>query len=201
MAKLNATQQAIVKAVSNYREGSRALVMVFETVIQSYWTTDSCNPVNVEFFLNAIKRFPQIQNAVRTTLLPKFGKFEIKQVSGAGKDKEYTVANWKPEEGEQGITKADKLAFREAVRSFIANEYTSLLHEKKVAEKMNKAFDMDKSAKSVRNSIMSQIKAAIADGQNLDILRNLVTQSVEDAFKTENIREARQAVEKAKQAA
>lgn len=202
MAKLNATQTLILESVKNFREGSRGLVKSFEVVVSDYWGKDSCNPANIEFFVNAIKRFPQLQKAVINDLLPRMAKLTIKMdkdnTSADKKEKAYTVVNWKPnaEKGEVATTKEEKVAFRTFVKSFIEAEHTSLLHDKKTVARTEKSYDLEKSAKSIRSSIQSQIQAAIEGGANIDVLRNMALKAVSDMFAADNVRELRNKAEK-----
>lgn len=202
MAKLNATQTLILESVKNFREGSRGLVKSFEVVVSDYWGKDSCNPANIEFFVNAIKRFPQLQKAVINDLLPRMAKLTIKldkdNTSADKKEKAYIITNWKHDatKNEVPVSKDDKVAFRTFVKSFVAAEHTSLLHDRKTVARTDKSYDMDKSAKSIRSSIQSQISAAIEGGANIDVLRNMALKAVSDMFAAENLRELRSKAEK-----
>ena len=197
MAKMNATQLLIIESVKNFREGSRGLVKTFEVVATDYWGKDSCNPANIEFFINAIKRFPQLQRAVINDLLPTMAKLVIKMdkdnTSADKKEKAYTVTNWKHDaaKGEAPVSKEQKVAYRNAVKAFVAAEYSSLLHTDKTKERDAKSFDLDKSAKSIRTSIQSQLQQAIENGANTDVLRNMAIKAINDLFTAENMRDLR----------
>lgn len=184
MAKLTATQQTIVNAFAVYKEGSTAVVRAFEAAIHNFWHVDSCNPTNLEFFLNAAKRWPVLQRTA-VALLTKKGDealayFEIK------KDKEgvFTVKN------QADITKAMKVIARQNVAKFIAMEYTSLMHEKSI--KIEVSFDAGKAANSIRNAIMAQVKAMMAANGDVDkaIITKIINDATAEALNEENMLKA-----------
>ena len=179
MAKLTATQQIIVNAFAVYKEGSTAVVRAFESAIHNFWHVDSCNPSNLEFFLNAAKRWPVLQRTA-VALLTKKGDealayLEIKK----DKDGVFTIKN------QSDITKQMKVIARQNVAKFIAMEYTSLMHEKSI--KFDISFDADKAAGSIRNAIMAQVKAMMAANGDVDaeIIKGLITKATADALSEE----------------
>lgn len=182
MAKLTATQQVIVNAFASYKEGSTAVVRAFEEAIRGFWYTDSCNPTNLAFFVNTAKRFPRLQQVV-IGLLKKQGDDALAYLDFK-KDKttgEYILTN------KEGITKEMKVKARQNVAAFIANEYTSLMHEKSI--KMEIKFDAGKAATSIKGSITNQLKALLSENQDADIaiLKKIVDDAVAAAFEDKNI--------------
>lgn len=192
MSKLTNSQAIIVKAFAEYKNGSTAVVRAFEHAIHNFWHVDSCNPTNLEFFLNTAKRWPVLQRTA-IALLSKTGDdalayFEIK------KDKAgvFTVKN------QADITKQMKVIARQNVAKFIAMEYTSLMHEKSI--KLEISFDADKAAGSIRNAIFAQVKAMLAANGDVDeaIIRNLIGKATTDALSGESMAKAKVDAEKLK---
>lgn len=187
MAKLTATQQTIVNAFAVYKEGSTAVVRAFENAIHNFWHVDSCNPTNLEFFLNAAKRWPVLQRTA-VALLSKKGDEALAYLE-IKKDKEgvFTVKN------AADITKAMKVLARQNVAKFIAMEYTSLMHEKSI--KFDITFDADKAAGSIRNAIMAQVKAMMAANGDVDaeVIKTLITKATADALSDESMLKAKMA--------
>lgn len=179
MAKLNQTQVAIVKAVEAYKAGSSGIVRAFEQTVHGFWHVDSCNPMNVQFMLNALKRFPVIQRTAVALLTKKGDKalayFDIKK----DKEGQFTVKN------QEGITKEMKVIARRNIAKFIAMEYTSLSHDKDV--KVEIKFDADKGANSIRNAIFAQVKAMLAVNGDVDeaIINNMIIKATADALSSE----------------
>lgn len=213
--KLNATQIAIVKAIETFKQGSRGIVTVYENVLADYWGKDSCNPDNIQFMLNALKRFPQIQRIAKNLLtewtpekaitiqkeidgkmqdvkVTGFGNFKIKSTR-SGTDVTYTVVNH-----EDGMTKQEKAAFRSYTKSFAALELTSLMHEKKTAAIIDKAFtfDKEKSAKAMRQAIQRQVEDFFKANPAADpsMMRAIVGKTLDDVFNSENIKTTREKV-------
>lgn len=199
MAKLNAAQVTILEAFAAYKSGSVAVVRAFEMAISNYWNVDSCNPTNLQFFLNAAKRFPVLQKAAVALLKRKeeeaLGYFSIKINKETG---EYEITNAKD------VTKQMKAVARLNVKKFIEASYTSLLQEKKIAKGVSElSFDKEASAKAIRTSIQSQIKAMLAAQGNLDknIIRNLVNSAMEEAFSADSVKKAKADADKLREKA
>lgn len=195
MSKLTNTQALIAKAFADYKSGSTAVVRAFESAIHGFWHTDSCNPTNLEFFVNTAKRFPVLQRTAIALLSKKgdeaLGYFEIKKT----KDGLFTIKN-------QGdITKAMKVKARQNVAKFIAMEYTSLMHEKSI--KFDITFDADKAAGSIRNAIMAQVKAMMAANGEVDpeVIKTLITKATSDALSEESMLKAKMAGQELKKKA
>ena len=189
MAKLTATQQSIVNAFAIYKEGSTAVVRSFEQAILNFWMVDRCRTDNLQFFLNAAKRFPVLQKTAVNIL--KFGERDKEGTKGFAigyfdvkKDKEtgeYTVTN------KADITKEMKVAARNNVRAFIANEYTSLMNVKGI--KVDVEFDIKKSGASIKASITNNLKKMLAENADADpkILMKIAMDAVAESFMEENI--------------
>lgn len=196
---LNATKKLISEAVANYRDGSRGVVKAFEAVLTGYWGADSCNPDNIEFFLNALKRFPVLQNTAKG-LLPKFGKFSIKLnnelTSKDKKEKVYTVKN-----DETKATKEEKAKYRIAVKEFVAAEYTSLVHEKSVNVTTEFTFNADKSAKALKAALVKQLKDMMKANESADasVMRRLVDNAIHEVFSQESVAKIRKDAKEEKQ--
>lgn len=177
MAKLTQTQATIAQAFASYKNGSTAVVRAFEMAIHGYWHTDSCNPTNLQFFLNASKRFPVLQKVAITLLKQTDEKalayLNIKKDKASG---EYVITNAKD------ITKEMKVKARQNVAAFIACEYTSLTHEKSV--KVNVEFTQDMAAKSIKASITNNLKKMLAENADTDValLMKMVNDSISEVF-------------------
>lgn len=178
----NPTKKLISEAVSNYRDGSRGIVKAFEAVLTGYWGSDSCNPDNLQFFINALKRFPVLQNTAKG-LLAKFGKFKVKlnmeETSKDKKDKVYSIVN-----DENKATKEEKAKYRIAVKEFIAAEYTSLVHEKSVSIQTEFTFDKEKSAKALKSALVKQLKDMMKANGSADasVMRRIIDNAVHEVF-------------------
>lgn len=207
MSKLNAVQTAVVNAISAYKNGSTGVVRAFEQTMLDFWGEGRCQPHNVEFMVNALERFPILQKAAIKLLKQKgadaLGYFTFKLVdvkTPSGKVKRvYEIKN------QADITKEMKLVARQNIKAFVANEYTSLLHEKGVKAKLEKAFDASKAEQAMMRTITAQLKAYMLehDGIDLDLLRGMADNAIKAAFAKENIAKvnASVAAEKAKVAA
>lgn len=170
--KLTQTQQVIADAFAAYKNGSTGVVRAFEQAIHGFWHQDSCNPTNLQFFLNVAKRFPVLQK-VAIQLLSKKGPealayLEIKKDKKSG---DFVITNSKD------ITKEMKVVARQNVQKFIANQYTSLMHEKSI--KVEITFDATKGAATIQNAIFAQVKAMIAVHGEMDPA--IITKMVNDA--------------------
>lgn len=202
MAQLNAIQQSIITSIENFKSGSRGVVVSFETVLQDYWGASSCNPNNIQFFLNALKSFPVLQASAKK-LLPRFGNFSIKldndNTSPDKSKKQYIVTNLDTikENGEKvKIAKRHKDAYRAEVEKFVACEHTSLLHDKQVKSVALNAFefDADKSQKAIESAIKKQILDLLKANPDsgADAIRNIVNNTVAEVMKPENIKPLRE---------
>lgn len=191
--KLTQTQQMIADAFAAYKTGSTGVVRAFESAIDGFWRQDSCNPTNLQFFLNVSKRFPVLQK-VAVALLSKKGPealayLEIKKDKKTG---EFLITNAKD------ITKEMKVVARQNVAKFIANQYTSLMHEKSVNVEIT--FDVTKGANSIRNAIFAQVKAMIAVHGEMDeaIINKMVNDATKDALNQESVLKAQLEAKKLK---
>lgn len=200
MSKLNAVQVAIVNAISTYKNGSVGIVRVFEKTMMDFWGEARCQPHNVEFMINRFKPFPILQKAAINLLKQKDGKalgyFVFKQDKITGL---YTVKN------QADITKEQKQIARNNIKAFIANNYTSLLHEKSVKAKIEKAFDPAQAQQAVMRAITNQLKAYMMehDGIDTDLLKGMAENAIKAAFASDNLAKINASVkeEKAKKAA
>lgn len=202
MAKLNPTQTAIAAAFANYKTGSVAVVRAFEQTIHNFWHVDSMSCENVAFFINTAKRFPVLQKIAVGLLSKKDEKalayLEIKKVKG--KD-EYTVRNSAGKDAagnELPITKEMKVIARENVRRFIANEYTSLTHEKGV--KVEVKFDADKGAASIRAAIVNQVKAMLVVNGDVDtaLIHKMIADATAEALRQDTMAKTKKAADELK---
>lgn len=183
--KLTQTQQVIADAFAAYKNGSTGVVRAFEQAIHGFWHQDSCNPSNLQFFLNVSKRFPVLQK-VAIQLLSKKGPealayLEIKKDKKSG---DFVITNAKD------ITKEMKVVARQNVQKFIAMEYTSLMHEKSI--KVEISFDQTKGAASIKNAIFTQIKAMIATNGEMDpaIINKMIADATREALAQESVLKA-----------
>lgn len=194
--KLTQTQQVIADAFQVYKTGSTGVVRAFEQAIHGFWHQDSCNPTNLQFFLNVAKRFPVLQK-VAMQLLTKKGPealayLEIKKDKKTG---EFVITNAKD------ITKEMKVIARQNVAKFIAMEYTSLMHEKSI--KVDISFDATKGAATIKNAIFAQIKAMIAAHGEMDpaIINKMITDATKEALNQESVLKATLEAKKLKEKA
>ncbi len=194
--KLTQTQQVIADAFAAYKNGSTGVVRAFEQAIHGYWHQDSCNPTNLQFFLNVSKRFPVLQKLAMQLLTKKgpeaLAYLEIKKDKKTG---EFVITNAKD------ITKEMKVVARQNVAKFIANQYTSLFHEKSV--KIEITFDVTKGAATIQNAIFAQIKAMEAAHGNIDpaIIHKMINDAAAKALGEESLLKAKLEAKKLKEKA
>lgn len=202
MATLNKAQQAIAAAFAQYKEGSTAVVRSFEQAISDFWLVDRCRCDNLTFFINAAKRWPVLQKTAINIL-----KFSAKDADGSKgfalgyfdvkldkKTGEWVVTN------KEGITKEMKLAARQNVRAFLANEYTSLMNVKGI--KLDVAFDLDKSASSIKASLTSALRKMLEDSADADprIMEKLAASALAEVFSDAGVAKVKAEIAKKKAA-
>lgn len=147
--KLNKRQQSIVLSANNLKNASRKAVEQFELVLLEYWnmggeTNRSCNPEDIQFFLNAYKRNTHWCNAARL-LLKQYAPVTITKKGGS-----YVVVNKKD------ITKKAKVEFRSQVKKLIALELNTLLHHPSI--KIDMAYDWNKKKQSLKRQLTEAVK-------------------------------------------
>lgn len=193
----NPTQIAIAQAFAQYKQGSKGVVRAFEQAIKGYWTTDSCNPTNLEFFLNQAGHFPRLQKVAKSLIDNKFGKFTFK----ATKNKETGMISYSVVNSEDKATKAEKKAFREAVDEFIKQNHTSLLHEPSV--KVSVEWDEEKTAKTLKSSLTNQLRKFL-EAQGLDadpsFMVKMMNDAVAETFSAANVKKVKDELQKNKAA-
>jgi len=161
--KLNKRQQSIVLSANNLKNASREAVRQFELVLLEYWNIGgevgrSCNPEDIQFFLNAYKRNTHWCNAARL-LLKQYAPVDVKK-KGDG----YTVTNKK------NITKKAKIAFRAEVRKLIALELNTLLHHPSI--KTDIAYDWN----NRRAGLKRQLEEAVKNNVSIEEIMSTVNE-------------------------
>lgn len=195
MSKLNATQQMIINAFDTYKTGSVAVVRAFEQVMTDYWYKDCCTTTNLQFFVNASKRFPVLHKTIVTMLRDSneetlMGFFTVKQDGNGG----FILTNKKD------ITKEQKARARLNLKSFIAAQHTSLTAAKSAKKKEEGvAYDMEAGAKSIRSAFERQLKAAFEANPDMDaaFLRTMAEQAIAAVLDKQNVTAIRAKVRKA----
>lgn len=152
--KLNNRQQALVKALEQFKSGSRGVVVAFEGFLQDY--TMSFSAHELDFVFQALKRQPRLLNAAKAIIAHEL-PVEIKKVKGEWKCK-----------NKENLSKRDKLKAREAVKKFISKELTSLLNHDKI--KVTVEYSWEKRSASFKK----QVQDALNNGVDKEILINMI---------------------------
>ncbi len=152
--KLNKRQTALVQAIEQFKSGSRGVVVAFEGFLQDYTTSFSAH--ELDFIFVALKRQPRLLSAAKVIVTHEL-PVEIKTVKGVIKCN-----------NKEDLSKRDKLKAREAVRSFIAKELSSLLNHEKI--KVTVEYSWEKKSASFKK----QVQDALNNGVDKEILINMI---------------------------
>ena len=144
MPTLNKRQQAQVTAIANFKTASRGVVEQVEVTLTEYVTSDSFNPHNLEFFLNAMSRTPRLQSAFKK-MLPMYAPVVIK-----GSSNKMKVSNI------ESMSKKQKVKARTEIKKLIALELKSLLNHPSI--KVEVEFDWSKKSESLAKAMANLMK-------------------------------------------
>jgi len=158
MPKLNNRQQAQIAAIANFKTASRGVVIQVEATLTDYVTSDSFNPHNLEFFLNAMSRSPRLQSAFKK-MLPMYAPVTVK-----GSGNKFKVTNV------ENMSKKQKVKARSEIKKLIALELNSLLSHPSI--KVNVEFDWSKKSESLTKQMFKLMKD---NGITTEQLNNVVS--------------------------
>lgn len=188
MAQLTQVQQNMIEVLRNYKQSSRAVVIMFEQTIDAYYKTDSMQPHNIEFMINAMKGMPILQKTAITLLRQKGEDALVYVTITKNKDKEghFTVKR------QEKVSPTEKGIGRNNLSKFIAAQHNSLMTDKTVKVK---GWDQEQAAKSFKSSIESMLKKFLAENPDADtaIIQKIASDTMEAAFDKGNVKKLREA--------
>lgn len=164
---LNKRQQAIVDAIAAQRQASRNVVEQFELTLQEYWGVDRRNVHNLEFFLNAFKRNPRWQAAMRK-LLPMYAPVKITGNGGTMKVENLPDAS-----------KRDKLQCKQAVNELVALKLSSLLAHPNIKVEIEWKWD-EKKAESFGRNVQQLVDKGADPLELLKIVQQVAMKAAEE---------------------